>query len=33
MTLITMMSTATPSITPIIEMSVITETNVRLGRK
>jgi hypothetical protein len=33
MTLITMISTATPSSTPITEISVITETNVRLGRK
>ena len=28
-----MISTATPSVTPIIEISVITDTNVRLGRK
>jgi hypothetical protein len=26
-------STATPSITPMTEMSVMTETNVRLGRR
>ena len=33
MTLMTMMSTATPSATPTMEMSVMMETNVRLGRK
>src|SRR5690242_13732924 len=33
MTLITTMRTATPSMTPTIEMRVMTETNVRLGRK
>ena len=33
MTLMTMIMTATPSITPTTEMRVITETNVRLGRK
>src|SRR6266542_6660073 len=32
-TLMTMMSTATPSMTPITEIKVMTETNVRLGRK
>ena len=29
----TMMSTATPNITPTTEMSVMKETEVRLGRK
>ena len=33
MTLSTTIKTATPSITPSTEINVITETNVRLGRK
>ncbi len=33
MTLITIMSTATPSVTPSTEIKVITETNVLLGRR
>ena len=33
MTLMTMISTATPKVTPTMEISVITETTVRLGRK
>src|ERR1041385_390252 len=33
MTLMTMMSTATPSETPSTEINVITETNVLLGRR
>src|SRR5258708_31076208 len=33
MTLITMISTATPKVTPSTEISVITETKVLLGRK
>src|SRR5258708_10863790 len=33
MTLMTMMSTATPKVTPSAEIRVITETNVRLGRR
>jgi hypothetical protein len=32
-TLMTMMSTATPSMTPTMEINVITETNVLLGRR
>ena len=32
-TLMTMMSTATPSMTPMMEINVMIETNVRLGRK
>src|ERR1019366_2463270 len=33
MTLMTMISTATPSVTPSTEIKVITETNVLLGRR
>ena len=33
MTLMTMISTATPSVTPSTEINVITETNVLLGRR
>jgi hypothetical protein len=33
MTLMTMISTATPKVTPNTEIKVMTETNVRLGRK
>ena len=33
MTLMTMMRTATPSMTPRTEISVMIETKVRLGRK
>ncbi len=32
-TLMTMMSTATPSVTPRTEIKVMIETNVRLGRR
>ena len=32
-TLMTMIKTATPSATPRMEMSVMMETNVRLGRR
>src|SRR5438105_9619358 len=33
MTLMTMISTATPKVTPTTEIKVMTETNVRLGRR
>jgi hypothetical protein len=33
MTLITMIRTATPKVTPRTDISVITETKVRFGRK
>src|SRR5258706_16412490 len=33
MTLMTMMSTATPRVTPSTEIKVMTETNVLLGRR
>jgi hypothetical protein len=33
MTLMTMMSTATPNMTPMTEIKVMIETNVRLGRR
>ncbi len=33
MTLMTMISTATPSVTPSTEINVITETKVLLGRR
>ncbi len=33
MTLMTMISTATPSVTPSTEIKVITETKVLLGRR
>ena len=33
MTLMTMINTATPNITPTTEMRVIKETDVRLGRR
>ena len=33
MTLMTMISTATPSVTPMMEIRVMADTNVRLGRK
>ena len=32
-TAMTINSTATPSMTPMMEIRVMTETNVRLGRK
>jgi len=32
-TAMTMIKTATPNITPMTEMTVMTETNVRRGRK